>query len=321
MGSSIKSLVGPAIGYATGNPLLGQMAGAAISGGGAKQGANTQIDKASELSEKQYQATLPKNVSSLLGEFTYDDETRQAKISLTPELEDAYKRYLDRSRKQSELISTYDPNAYAEQFYQEQLALAAPGEEQRRIDLENRLRAQGLLGSTTGMQRTRSLYEAQDIKDLRRRAEARTAGQQQLSFMRGLESGDLSTATGIAGLGGDLSNIGMGIGSNLGSAVGAGAAREFEAAQNLADAQSSFWSKIGSTVGDAIGGGGLMGSTVTPFTSGGYSGNVVTPSAAYRAANPNVGASFVPVQMQGGVPVPSSGGLFGNIGNFFSNLF
>jgi len=294
--------------------ILTSVAGSAISSRGSKKAARTQSAAADRAAQLQYEATLPKNVRSLLGEFTYDDATKQAEIALTPELEQIYRDRLARAAQQTAAISAYDPMADQQAFYEEQRALAAPGEERERLALENRLRAQGLLGSTTGGIRTQSLLESQARKDLLRRAEARTAAQQQQTFMRGLESGDISAATGIAGLGGEMANIGMGIGSRLGSAAGAGAARQFEAAQNLADTQAAFYKKLGSDFGSLMGG---TSGTYTPFTQGGYSGTVYQP--------PGSGGAFVPVQMQGGVPVPvqttSSGGLFGSAGNFIRNLF
>jgi len=295
------------------DPVVGTIASAAIGARGAKKSAQIQADAADRAAQLQYQATLPKSVSGVFGDFTYDDESQLANISLSPELQKIYDARLARSQEQSELIKAYDPNAYQQEFYEEQKAWAARDEEQQRLDLENRLRRQGLLGSTTGALRTRSLYESQDIKDLRRRAEARNAAREQLTFMRGLEGGDITSASAIGSLGSDYANIGRGIGSNLGAAVQSGAANQFAAAQNAADATAAFWNKIGTGVGNSFSQP-YMGSTMTPFTQGGYSGNVVTPSATYRAFNPNVGASFVPVQMQGGVPVPTNNtGMFGNI--------
>lgn len=288
----------------TGTALLGS---AVIGSIGARKAAKTQSAAADRAAALQYEASLPKNVRSLLGEFTYDDVTKQAEIALTPELEQIYRDRLARAAEQTARISAYDPSTYQQEFYEEQRALAAPGEERERLALENRLRAQGMLGATGGALRTQALLETQARKDLMRRAEARTAAQQQQTFMRGLESGDITAATQIAGLGGDLSNIGMGIGSTLGSAAGAGAARQFEAAQNLADSQAAFWSKIGGGVGDLLGG--TRGaSTVSPFTQGGYSGFVVTP--------PSGRGAYVPTTMQqtpyGSVPVPQQSlGLFG----------
>lgn len=67
---------------------------------------------------------------------------------------------------------------------------AAPGEEQRRLELENRLAAQGMLGGTGGALRTRSLREAQEQADLARQLQAfgTTVDINQLGYGRAGES-------------------------------------------------------------------------------------------------------------------------------------
>jgi len=277
--------------------IVGSVVGGLIANRGAKKAAGIQADAADRAAQLQYEAALPKNVRSLLGEFTYDDETKQAKIALTPELEQIYKDRLARAAQTTAGIGAFDPAAYQQQFYEEQRALAAPGEERARLAMENRLRAQGLLGSTTGGIRTQSLLESQATKDLMRRAEARTAAQQEQTFLRGLEAGDVTAATGIAGLGGDLSNIGMGIGSDLGRAATAGAKMQFEAAQNLADSQASFWGKMGSTIGDAIGG------------------------QSYSGFGSGVNLGFTPSYGQAGLFGTGMGSLAGTSNQFGTDMF
>jgi len=271
--------------------------GSTIAARGAKKAAGIQAAAADRAAELQYQATLPKSVSGVFGDFTYDDEGQLASISLSPELQKIYADRLARSQEQSELIKAYDPNAYQQEFYEEQKALAARDEEQKRLDLENRLRAQGLLGSSTGATRLRSLYEAQDVADLRRRAEARNAAREQLTFMRGLEGGDITSASAIGSLGSDYANIGRGIGSNLGAAVQSGAANQFAAAQNLADSTAAFWGKIGSSVGNAMGG---------PSYSGFGSG---------------VNLGFTPSYGQAGLFGTGMGSLAGTSNQFGTDMF
>jgi len=228
-------------------PLIGSM----ISSSGARSAARTQADAADRAAAAQLAAMKPKDVESLFGTFTYDDETGTAKLGLSPELEKIYRDRLARSAEATQAISAYDPRTYQQQFYEEQQALAAPAEERQRLAMENRLRAQGLLGATTGGIQMQSLLESQATKDLARRAEARSAAQQELDYLRKLEAGDIQAATGIGALGGDLSNIGTGIGSKLASATQYGSDLQMTAARNLSDAQAGFWSKIGSTIGQA----------------------------------------------------------------------
>ena len=231
--------------------IAAPIAGSLIAARGARKAAQTQADAATRAAELQYEAAMPKNVQSIFGTFGYDDETKQATIGLAPELEKIYRDRLARSAEATQAISAYDPRTYQQQFYEEQQALAAPAEERQRLAMENRLRAQGLLGATTGGIQMQSLLESQATKDLARRAEARSAAQQEMNYLRSLEAGDITAATAIGGLGGELANIGTGIGSQLAGAAQYGSNLQMAAARNLSDAQAGFWSKIGSTIGQA----------------------------------------------------------------------
>ena len=231
--------------------IAAPIAGSLIAARGARKAAQTQADAATRAAQLQYEAAMPKNVQSIFGTFGYDDETKQATIGLAPELEKIYRDRLARSAEATQAISAYDPRTYQQQFYEEQQALAAPAEERQRLAMENRLRAQGLLGATTGGIQMQSLLESQATKDLARRAEARSAAQQEMNYLRSLEAGDITAATAIGGLGGELSNIGTGIGSQLAGAAQYGSNLQMAAARNLSDAQAGFWSKIGSTIGQA----------------------------------------------------------------------
>ena len=179
------------MGVSVGTAMLG---GSIISGLGARSAAKSQAAAAERNAQLAYEQSKPRDVSGLFGTATFDPETQAATLALSPELQDIYKQRLARAGGYTQAISQYDPSRYQEQFYQEQRALAAPGEERERLALEERLLAQGMLGSTGGGLRQQSLLEAQATKDLARRAEARTAAQQELTFLRGLESGDVGNA-------------------------------------------------------------------------------------------------------------------------------
>jgi len=262
--------------------VVGSIAGSLIAARGAKKAAQSQAAAAERNAQLAYEQSKPRDVSGLFGTATFDPETQAASLALSPELQEIYKQRLARAGGYTQAISAYDPSRYQEQFYEEEKALAAPAEERERLALEERLLAQGMLGSTGGALRQQSLLEAQSTKDLARRAEARSAAQQELTFLRGLESGDVGTATQLGALPMDYASLGRGIGTGMSSAAMTGASMRNVAAQNVADTQAAFWSKLGGQVGQY---GGTLFGTSTP-TGTTAMGNQYFASPAATTASP-----------------------------------
>ena len=249
----------------TGAALLGS---AVIGGLGARSAAKSQAASADRNAQLAYEQSLPWSTKGIFGEATFDEDTRQATIGLSPELQKLYEDRLARAAGITQQIGAYDPEAYRKEFLAEQRALAAPEEERQRLATENRLRRMGLLTATAGASQVRGLEEALQMKDLARVAEARSAAQQQQTFLRGLESQDIGTALQLGALPMDYASMGRGIGQGLSGAAQAGASMRQTAAANLADTTAAFWGSLGGSLGNYASGGQLYNNQLF---GGGYS--------------------------------------------------
>jgi len=227
----------------------GAVAGAVIGAYGANKAAKKQSAAADRNADKAYEQSLPWSMQGMFGGASFDEEGRMAYTELSPEMQEQYNAMMERSRGYADQISQFDSGQMQEDFYQEQKALSEPGEQQDRLAMENRLYAQGMLGSSGGEGRMRGLQTAQSMKDLARRAEARSASEAQLDRIRGRQSSDFGAALQIGALPMDYANLGRGIGSGMSGAAQSGAAMRNTAAQNAADTTAGFWSQLGQTVG------------------------------------------------------------------------
>jgi len=242
MGSAVKSLVGPAIGMATGNPMLGMAIGGAVAGYGADKASRQAQATAREQAELAYKRSLPINVGGMFGDVSYDEQSRTMDVGLSPELQAQYDIALADADRQRQYISGIegDPMAAAESFYQQQRELYAPQQEADRIALENRLLAQGMLGSTGGQGQMEALRSAQYTQDLQARQAARQEAQQLIDTYRARTAQNLASVEALGGLPLQYANLSRGIGSDLGSAAGTAAKTVTDAAQARAQTQSNM---------------------------------------------------------------------------------
>lgn len=159
-----------------------------------------------------------------------------------------------------------DQNASYDQVLNLLREQAAPGEEQRRLELENRLMAQGMLGSTGGALRSQSLREAQEQADLARQLQAfgttmdinqmgygraedtlnrelgfYAADQQARDAQQARLMRDLNLLFGIGGLPGQYAGMGLQAGA-AGASAGANQGQFLMAG---GQAQADMWSSLG----------------------------------------------------------------------------
>jgi len=242
MGSAVKSLVGPAIGMATGNPMLGMAIGGAVAGYGADKASRQAQATAREQAELAYKRSLPINVGGMFGDVSYDEQSRTMDVGLSPELQAQYDIALADADRQRQYISGIegDPMAAAESFYQQQRELYAPQQEADRIALENRLLAQGMLGSTGGQGQMEALRSAQYTQDLQARQAARQEAQQLIDTYRARTAQNLASVEALGGLPLQYANLSRGLGSDLGSAAGTAAKTITDAAQARAQTQTNM---------------------------------------------------------------------------------
>ncbi len=227
--------------------------GALIGGMGAKSAAKTAASSQDRAADLAYQQSLPWDVKGMFGSATFDEDGRAADIQLDPEMKALYDRLYGRAGGYAEQVEAMgkDPLAMQQKFYEEQKAIAAPGEEKDRLARENRFLAQGMLGSTGGAGRMGELQTAQGMKDLVRRADAMSQSQQMLDLYRTRETGDIKQALGIGALPYDYATLGRGIGGGMSSAAQYGAGLRSQGALGIGATNANMWGGVGRSIGKA----------------------------------------------------------------------
>jgi hypothetical protein len=236
MGSVVGSVIGNAIA-----PGIGGQIGGAIGGSlGKKKAASGAQQAANREAELAYQRSLPVNVSGMFGDVSYDEEGRMLDISADPRLQAEADIAIQDPAKQRAFREQLegDPFQAADKFYQMQRQLYAPQQQKDRLELEERLLAQGMLGSTGGAERQRALREAQAQQDLQAQYGAIDKAQSLIDTYRGRELEGIGTFETIGALPFKYGELSRGIGSNLGSAAQTAATMRNRAAQ--ARAQTDY---------------------------------------------------------------------------------
>jgi hypothetical protein len=263
--------------------------GGLIASSGAKSAARTSAAAQDRAAQLAYEQSLPWTVTGAGGEAGFDEGGRLANLTLAPELQNIYQGMLTRSGTWAPMVQDIiaDPFAAQQRLYQQQQALFAPEQQRERLALENRLLAQGMLGSTGGALRSQALSEAQGTQNLQRQIAAMTQAQGLIDTYLGRETSDIGQAAGLLNIPLQYANLGRGIGGDLSSVATTGAALRSIGAQNLADTQAA----ISGGIGRSLAGLGSSGSTrqivsgmfgggtgYNPFQSGFYGYNPSTAS-------------------------------------------
>jgi len=276
----------PTVAVGAGVSLLGQRSARKAQGA-----ASAAAERQAELA---YKRSLPWDVKGDFGEAIFDEGGRTLGMKLSAPWQSEYDVAMEGAKKQRGYISGFegDPMAAGKTFYDMQKAIYAPEQEKDRLSLESRLLAQGMLGSTGGAGRMEALRKAQAMQDLEAQYAGLDKAQGYIDTYRGRSATDLGMAETIGQLPQKYAETGRGIGTGLGSIAGTAAKLSSTAAQARGQSQAN------QALGYANQFQNLMQPTATPFSQGGFSGNVVQP-------NPfSSGGSYVPTRMMNGVPVP-----------------
>jgi len=210
-------------------PIAGALVGAAGSYLGARRAAKGQ--EAAARTAADAAKFRPYNMQSGFGSATfYDDPGNRRAVGmlspqyqalrdqfmtqaqgLSPRYQQLQDYYLDRSmlsdrdqaladqmRTQAEgfsnALTNYDPEAAAGDIYSKIAELNQPYRQQQQLDLENRLLAQGMLGSTGGASRFQAQQAAFGEQDLRGQLAAREMAQSEQAELQRLAASGLATA-------------------------------------------------------------------------------------------------------------------------------
>ena len=198
---------------------------------------------ASQEAELAYQRSLPWDVTGMFGTAKFDEGTKELTMGLAPEWQTEYEKALTGAEAQRGYISGIeaDPWTAGQKFYEQQKALYAPEQEQQRLELEKRLLAQGMLGSTGGSQRMQALLEAQATQDLQAQAAGLDKAQTLIDLYRARTAEELGMAETIGHLPQKYAETGRGIGTGMSTIAEAAAKRKSAAAQSAAASKASLF--------------------------------------------------------------------------------
>ncbi len=253
------------------------VAGSVISGAGARSAGKRAARSSDRAADLAYQQSLPWDISGMFGGATFDEGGRTSTLTLTPELKEHYDRLFGRADVSAEQVEALagDPFEVQQKLYEQQKGLFAPQQQQEQLAMENRLRAQGMLGGTGGQMRMGKVLEAQQQQDLARQVQSLDQAQGLIDLYRAREAGDISQALTLGELPLRYAELGRGIGSGMSSAAQYGAGLRSTAATSLAGSQAAFWDQLGSKISNYNwGGGGVPQSNTT--IGGGYSAPATT---------------------------------------------
>lgn len=252
MFSSLGTIAGnyfaPGIGGSIGGAI-----GGAIDGKGASGRAGDLSGQMGQMSEEQYQRSLPWNVSGEFGGIEYDREGKAVSTSLSQPWQSQLDRLLGRADTTGAQIAKYsaDPMIAQQQLYEQQQALFAPQQERDRLSLEARLQAQGKGGSTGGAGEMQALREAQYQQDLARQYGAFDKSLNMGTTMRKWEESDIGQATDIGKLPQDYLQL-----AKSGSVTtDPYAEAQVEGLKGASKAKGAMYDQFGSLLGGMMGGG------------------------------------------------------------------
>ena len=255
--------------------------GAGVSLIGQSKAAKAQ-DRASAAAERQaelaYERSKPWDVEGAFGGAEFDEDGRQLNLSLSQPWQSEYDIAMAGAQKQRDYIAGMeaDPMAAGKKFYEMQKAIYAPEQEQARLAQENRLLAQGMLGSSGGASRIEALRKAQEMQDLEAQYAGLDKAQSMIDTYRGRSATDLGMAETIGQMPQKYAQTGLQLGSNLGSAAESAAKLSSSAAQARGASQANRWLGMGNQMSNLVGQGNQGGNGM--FGDFGSFGNFNTAS-------------------------------------------
>lgn len=204
-------------------------------------------DRASAAAERQaelaYERSKPWDVQGVFGGAEFDEDGRRLDLSLSEPWQAEYDLAMQGAKDQRGYIAGMeaDPMAAGKKFYEMQKALYAPEQEKDRLEQENRLLAQGMLGSSGGAGRIEALRKAQAMQDLQAQYQGLDKAQSMIDTYRGRAATDLGMAETIGQMPQKYAETGRGIGTGMSSIAGTAAQLSGQAAQARGASEANRW--------------------------------------------------------------------------------
>ena len=248
-----------------------------VGGLGTSYAAKKNLEGQEKSANYMMEGSMPWDIGGAMGNVTFGDGS--VDIGLSPEQQAQYDAYTAEATEQNRLLTALrgESGELANKYYQQEMALLAPEQEQERLALESRLFSQGFTpGSTAGATSSGMLRKAQGDTRLEARRTAEDRVQDLIDNYTNRRNAATTGAMGIAGFGLDLANFGANVGQGLSGAAQQGGLLMGGAYEAQNAATAGFATQTGKELGDTYNATpstvGTQPSTGTYFTGNNQSG-------------------------------------------------
>ena len=233
-----------------------------VGGLGTSYAAKKNLEGQEKSANYMMEGSMPWDIGGAMGNVTFGDGS--VDIGLSPEQQAQYDAYTAEATEQNRLLTALrgESGELANKYYQQEMALLAPEQEQERLALESRLFSQGFTpGSTAGATSSGMLRKAQGDTRLEARRTAEDRVQDLIDNYTNRRNSATTGAMGIAGFGLDLASFGADVGQGLSGAAQQGGLLMGGAYEAQNAARAGFATQTGKEIGDAY-------TTTTSSTAG-----------------------------------------------------
>jgi hypothetical protein len=230
--------------------LIASAIGSALQAKGAKKAAEENQAGQEAAAKYALEGSYPYNVAGSLGGVQFDNEGKAIGLGLSETFQKQQDDLIASANANRGYLSGLegDPLTAENRYYDQQMALLAPGQEAEREALDAQLMARGMLGSTGGIGQMQGLREAQGTTNLQVRQSASDRVQDMIDRYRGRISEDVSGAATLGQLPLDYARLGVDTGGMLSNAAIMGSRYLSGAALTNANATMGRYGGIGNAL-------------------------------------------------------------------------
>ena len=200
---------------------------------GANQAADAQTDAAQTYATSVTEASKPKTVIDPTGSAVWDDRLQQYVLAPSAPMMGLFGANLQDIYRQRAMIEPYmrDPESAALTRMRETQAALEPSRSSVTEDLLGRLNRRGLLGSTIGAQATAEIDRQRAVEDAALLQQARGGVQSDITNYLNRANAAQTAALNLGSVGQNLANLGINVGSQMGTAANLGGTQLMNAQQ------------------------------------------------------------------------------------------
>ena len=200
---------------------------------GQKQASDASVGAASDYNTALIEAAKPKTVYDPTASAVWDEATQSYVLAPSSPMMGLFGANLQDAYRQRAMIEPYmrDPESAALTRMRETQAALEPSRSSVTEDLLGRLNRRGLLGSTIGAQATAELDRQRAIEDASLLQQARGGVQSDITNYLNRANAAQTAALGLGSVGQNLANLGINVGSQMGTAANLGGTQLMNAQQ------------------------------------------------------------------------------------------